>query len=286
MSEQDATESTLHPDGVTAMLAGVALKHTAEVLGAAGVPVAPLKGVLWHATLYGNEEHRRPIRDVDVLVPSHMFARAKQALLDADYEFMDAGDDRERTLRPPQIPIDVDLHRALFPAARYRLTTGLVFSRCQPDDIFGAPTWRLHPYDQLAHLLGHHICSHHPTAPREREDFARLVAHHSIDAGAFARFAESAGMARTVRCALARLSDARTQGFSRKVLAHLAPDPLGAWLSHGFDNVLEGVDPLSASAAAAAYALSRSLPSGAYAAWLAWRSGKAKARAFGPRSAK
>ena len=60
------------------------LRDLAAVLAKEGIPVRPLKGVLFQLLLYGDPAERT-LLDVDVLVPRRCFGRATRALIRAGY---------------------------------------------------------------------------------------------------------------------------------------------------------------------------------------------------------
>ena len=94
------------------------VRRTARGLGAAGIPVMPMKGVLFAYWIYEDPRARGGC-DVDLLVPDQQFERAIRTLASRGFA---AGPRHanlnERSLVTRQLPMEVDLHRAYRPQAR------------------------------------------------------------------------------------------------------------------------------------------------------------------------
>jgi|GEM_PF-2366112 len=235
------------------LLATGVVRRVANTLTPLAIPVMPLKGALWQATLYEAHEERS-LADVDVVVPSNQFELAEAALLRSGFAYtaepathredfassdeplslrdwgrqLVAGYPRERELRAPELPLYLDLHRSLFARGRYALTTRGLFARARRDQaLFGAPVWVPHPLDQLAHLLGHLATDHRPGEAMYRSDLERLVVRERIAPEAAAKHLERHGLARAARFALLELGTPAIQAWVAHCVTSMQPDPLG-----------------------------------------------------------
>jgi Uncharacterised nucleotidyltransferase len=196
-----------------------------------GVPVMPLKGVLFAYWLY-DSPHERFRGDVDLLVPEADFERSVAALTARTFVLKpeQTGPPHERTLLAPAVPIEIDLHCALFTAGRYRLSTAEVFAHGTPDDsLFAAPVVLPDPYDAYAHVVGHEASTHMPSARAHvGRDLALLAARFDLPPGRCALHLEASGLARAARYTLGLFAPG--DPFAREVLRSLSPDPVGALL--------------------------------------------------------
>jgi putative nucleotidyltransferase-like protein len=204
------------------------VRAVALALAPLGIPVMPLKGALFAYWLYDSPYERFGV-DVDLLVPEASFETAIAALRAVGIRSTakQGGPSFERTLVTPSVPIEIDLHCALFTTGRYRLTAGAVFARSTPNEsLFSVPVVLPDPYDAYAHLIGHEAASRF-TSPRPHigKDFALLVARCRLDARQCARHLDDCGLARAARYTLGLF--APTDQFAADVLRSLAPDPVG-----------------------------------------------------------
>jgi len=196
-----------------------------------GIPVMPLKGALFAATLYDDPSERGGV-DVDLLVPEASFGQAIDALGGLGFHPLPPErNPSERTVRAAGFPLDIDLHRALFAPGRYRLSTADVFARGCPDrDLFGEPVVRQSAYDAYAHVVGHEASAHQlPLDPKVAEDLRRLATRCRLDAGRCAAHLAAAGLGRAARYTLGLLRHA--DPFASEVLNRLPLDPVGQVLA-------------------------------------------------------
>jgi hypothetical protein len=244
------------------------LRDVAAVLAREGIPVMPLKGVLFQLLLYGDPAERA-LLDVDVLVPRRCFGRAIRALIRAGFRPRSASVSLiEGALWSPRGML-VDLHRQLFSRGRYKLSTDAVFRRATRDDrLLGVPLQLAHPHDTAAHLIGKFVSDHEGSEPLQRlEELARWAQRCSIDPWRLARHLALCGMARAGRYTLQRGCELSADPFFPAALAGLPADPLGracARLARGL--MLELGD--GGWGALPAHLLNTSLPSGGVS--LAW----------------
>jgi len=213
---------------VTAVLAREALSDVAAVLGARGIAVMPLKGVLFQLVLYPDPAERA-LTDIDILVPEYAFAAAIEALLQAGFTPRSAGKSLiECALRAP-CGMTVDLHQQLFSPGRYKLSSEALFRRATEDHrLLGLSLHLAHPHDTAAHLIGKFVSDHEGLEPLERlQELARWVHHCSIDPWRLARHLCRSGMARAARYTLGRGAELLDDPFFPAALAALPADPLG-----------------------------------------------------------
>lgn len=199
-----------------------------EVLGAAAIEVIPLKGAALCEFHFGDWS-RRPLGDLDLLVPPADAQRAVRALAAAGYAMVLGRDELvERAAEPdlaalaafhaqasfrapPPGGVVVDLHWHLFdrPAYRHGQPMDAVWERSRAADVDGRPLRLLSPADMVLHLAGHRAV-HHPEWPagagRWRHDLATwLRAHPDLDWAAMADEARRAWLLAPLREALAGL---------------------------------------------------------------------------------
>lgn len=262
---------------VRALVGRELLVEAARVLGAAGVPLAPLKGVDLHARVYERPEDR-PITDVDVLVPESRFGAARVALEAAGWTWVQAHAS-EAVASHPRFALSLDVHRRLFAPGAFALDTGAVFERATRDAAtFGVDVWLLDPRDVLAHLVGHFVKSRAGVEDRVYlEDFERIGRAHAIDPRAAAAHLREAGMGRAARYAFGCAVVDAPGGFSAGVLRALGRDPTGACLAALARFVRGRVPRRSWAAALPGFLLEPSLARGA---GTLWRRGRHHARAF------
>lgn len=211
-----------------AVVAREIVRDAATALGAHSIPCMPLKGVVFQQVLYADPATRL-LSDVDVLVPDEQFGQALQILLRAGF--------REPAVRSSSIAIplrsprglDLDLHRRLFSAGRYRLATRQLFERSRPDEaLFNVPLRLADPHDTAAHLIGKFVSDHvtDEAVPRLRE-LARWIAHCRIEPDSLARHVESCGLGRAARHTFGVAVRELVDPFFPAALAALNSDPVG-----------------------------------------------------------
>lgn len=164
------------------------IREIAGILQPAGISIMPAKGVLLQTLVYKKDAFRA-IRDVDVLVREHQFAKAYSELLAAGFvaAHEEPGLWEVALCRPNDVMI-VDLHRRLSGRTRSWLTPDQMFDRGTPNTtLFGAPVVIPDAHDLYAHLLlhgaGHWVIEgelHHP------EDFEAVPRVLGLEPGALA----------------------------------------------------------------------------------------------------
>ncbi|MEY4547278.1 MAG: hypothetical protein RL685_3473 [Pseudomonadota bacterium] len=213
---------------VRAVLAREVLRDAALALHRRGLPLVPLKGVLFQQLLYHQPEERQ-LTDIDVLVREGDFYVAIAALRVAGFEPQQVTRSGiGMTLRSPRGMI-LDLHRRLFSRARYRLSTELIFARARRDvELLGAPVDLAHPHDIAAHLVGKMVSDHvvHERLPRLTE-LLRWVKHQRLDPTELAAHLQAHGLGRAARYVLACGTALLGDDFFRQVTEALPADPLG-----------------------------------------------------------
>lgn len=206
--------------------AGPALvREVAEILGARGIPVMPLKGVLLQQLVYGPQRFR-PISDVDILVPEARFYEAHAALREAGFtgERWEPGDWQVAMKRPGGLSLDVDLHRLLSRTPRSRLTGDGVFERGMPDKrLFGVEVVLPSADDLFAHLLMHATLHwvrygrlHRP------EDFQAVAESRSMASAQCAKHLRQQGLVRHALLFLPLIVDETGSSFASKLIDELA----------------------------------------------------------------
>lgn len=211
-----------------AVVAREVLRETAQVLGRAGIPVMPLKGVVLQRLLY-SDPALRPMSDVDVIVPEALFTSAIRALSAAGFAPHGAGRNLlEVSFRTPQ-GFPLDLHQRLFGRGRYRLSTHDLFARSTLDrELFGFPVWLADPMDTFAHLVGKFACDHvRDDAKRALEELAAFAVRQALEPVALGQHLERCGMARAARFTLGHAERVAPHPVLSAVLHSLSSDPIG-----------------------------------------------------------
>lgn len=149
-----------------------ALRH----LTAAGIPTIALKGAALVESVYGSLG-RRPMNDVDLLVPADRAAAAAELLLADGYSWAAPTDlaaalafENELVLhRPGPVGIVIELHWHLVNAPYYqhRMPMDWFWETSRPLRVGGADTRVLGPEAQLLHLCAHLVLHHGQQADLE-----------------------------------------------------------------------------------------------------------------------
>jgi hypothetical protein len=209
------------------------LESTAAILGRAGIPIMPLKGI-WLQRLVYADPSERLISDVDVLVPDGSYERACALLVAAGWKLR-SSNVCESSYHAPGLPLPLDLHRQLFTRRSFRLSTAQLFARGQPDSaLFGTGVVLPDPLDGLAHVLGHFVKARGYAGRFDHalRDVPLLAAKCGLDPSRCAAHLADCGMARAARYALPLMAADDPAGFAAAVLHALPADPLGAALAH------------------------------------------------------
>jgi len=212
------------------LLRRVVLEDALDALEKASIPVMLLKGALLAYWVY-NDSAARQVGDVDLLVPEGAFPEAIKALASKGYYPDRPIHTHERTLRAHGIPLTIDLHRALFPKYRYRLSARDLFRRGSRDRrIFGFSVILPDPYDVCAHLVGHAAAAHQmPLDSRTISDIELISQKFGLSAEHCASHLERTGLARAARYVLGQ-ANAQTD-FAGQILEELRPDSVGQALA-------------------------------------------------------
>lgn len=204
------------------------LRDAAGLLAARGIPVMPLKGVLFQQVLYSDPAERL-LSDVDVLVPEHCFRGAVETLLTAGYRPEKVGRSLiEVALRSHQ-GFSIDVHRRLFSPARYALSTPALFQRASLDSqLLGVPLHLPDPRDAAAHLIGK-IVSDHVTIELEGrlQELSRWCEHRHIDPVRLSQHLIDCGLGRAARYTFELGAKVDGSPFFRLALNALPADPIG-----------------------------------------------------------
>lgn len=204
------------------VIARETLRDVARVLAPRGIPVMPLKGVLFQLVLYADPAERR-LCDVDVLVPEGRFFEAIDILVQHGYRPESAGPSWIEVAFASPRGLPLDLHRRVFCPLRYRMSTGELFSRATLDEaLLGSPIWIQHPLDTLAHLVGKFVSDHvHSSAQPRLRELELLVEHHRLEAEPACRHLIAAGLGRAARHVFARGARERSHPFYDAALCAL-----------------------------------------------------------------
>lgn len=207
------------------------LRRAVGALGATGIPVMPLKGILFAWWIYDDPSER--LRgDIDLLVPEERFDAAIAVLRETGFMLQTPhANGNERTLWDRSFAIEIDLHRSLFARGRYGLPTSLLFTRGKADrGLYGVPVILPDPYDAYAHVVGHAASDHEPrNASKVSRDLALLSGRLSLCPRRCAGHLERSGLARAARYTLTLACPG--EPFATEVLRSLRPDPAGAALA-------------------------------------------------------
>jgi hypothetical protein len=233
----DAVRALLAPDHrrtVAANLLRLAqLQAALDALAPTRIPVVVLKGAYLIETVHAGDPGRRPMMDVDVLVPPADFARALAALRAAG--FAPRGGDA--ALEYPVVAlrrsgVDLELHDRVARAGRLHVTPRDLFARAVPLRVADRDALALAPEDALVHLCVH--LAEHAYIARLRwvADVAWLAAcaHPPLDWDALRARARAAGAAFAVHRALTLAGALLGADVPPALLRDLAPGRLrSAW---------------------------------------------------------
>ncbi len=214
----------------------------------AGIEVAPLKGAHLVTAVYGDEEDRGPMCDVDFLVRPADFERACGLLASMGFTrttcaerpvtqevfheagfVLDAGGGR----------ILLEPHRYLAQPARHPIDYDALWRRSVASELDGAPCRRLAPEDYLLHGVVHLVTHQFVDPGRDLRDIEKLIAR-GADLGIASRRAREWECATAAWLALSilrersalfgldRFEDASVGARARRrVLRFLVPDDRG-----------------------------------------------------------
>lgn len=214
-------------DFAASVAARETLREVAALLSERGIPVMPLKGILFQLVLYADPAER-PLTDVDVLVPEGRFAESIDLLVQHGYRPSSAGPSWiEAAFRSPR-GLPLDLHRSVFCPLRFRMPTEELFARATRDEaLLGLPLWLQHPLDTLAHLVGKLVSDHvHSAAEPRLAELERWVDKHALEPRAAARHLARCGLSRAAQHVFSRGARERAHPFYRGALAALPGNAL------------------------------------------------------------
>jgi hypothetical protein len=167
-----------------------------DVLAAAGIPTAPIKGLALVQRAYPNAG-ARPMDDVDILVPTSERDAAWTALREAGWlparEIDEIPDSRLRllggvNLRRDESPLQVDLQWEGIPFAGRDAD---LWRRVEPAEVLGRPTHLLDPAHELLVALCHGAKRESLPPVRWIPDAVLLMREHQIDWDELCRLARA-----------------------------------------------------------------------------------------------
>jgi putative nucleotidyltransferase-like protein len=249
---------------VAAVVAREVLRDVAGLLGAASIPVMPLKGAFFQLFLY-EDPAERVISDLDLLVPEPRFERAVEVLLRAGYHAVKVGKSlMEATLLSPR-GFPVDLHRRLFSGGRYRLPTADLFARSSEDrELIGVPLRLAHPLDTAAHLVGKFASDHVQLDALSRiVELSKLAHHYELKADLLVDHLMLVGMVRAGHYTFSLGVELIEDPFVDRVLALLPRGPLTVVCATSARIAGERFGEGSLVAGLSAHLLNESLPAAA-----------------------
>lgn len=248
------------------VLGGELVRRVASVLAPAGIAAMPLKGVLFQRLLYG-DPLRRPISDVDVLVPHERYDDAVALLLAEGFRHRFTSHSMGALCLTSPEGMDLDLHRRLFGVGRYRMPSDEVFARASEDvRLFGAPVQLMSPLDTYSHAIGKFAADHCDRRHAERlREIALVASALHLQPDAAAEHLVRCGMRRAARYVLPLVAGEPPDPFAVDVLARLPPDPLGAGLAELAARLIPAGRPSGPAGTLPAHLLNHSLPRAAVA---------------------
>ena len=253
---------------VTGLLAEETLSEVLAALGAAGVLVMPMKGVLFQKWLY-ERASERPLTDVDVLVDARSFDAAAEALVRAGHRAAHAPPSGGQRTFTSRLGFDVDLHSELFPPGRFRFEARDVLARATHGaELFGAPALIMDPVDAYAHVIGKVAIDHTDArVPVPLMDLLLLGERMGLVATEVAARLREGGLDRAARYVLpmvvahgnAQAAAPKGIALASDVLRVLGPDPVGTAAASVARTAVAVFPPRSRSAAPFAHLLGPSL---------------------------
>lgn len=215
------------------------LRHTFDLLGGAGLPVIPLKGVALAASLYGDAS-LRVSSDLDILVPPDAVARAVELLLADGYEpaepYTVARSEIDWLLasnmeygfvrRRPGLVTILELHWDIaWRWQRKGRAAEQIWKDAEPQMIFGSRAWALSPEWEALYLMIH-AARHRWQELKWVVDIHELCVRGAVSWDAVFELAGAFGWDEAVRISL-RLSETL---FDTPVPERCAGTPLPGWL--------------------------------------------------------
>ena len=205
---------------------GAVLEGAQEVLARANVSAVVLKGA-WLLTEVYPPDALRPTMDVDLLVREMDFQVAMDAFKLAGFS-VHVADWREVVLRHAELPLPIDLHRAVFPRRTFALGNAEVFTRSR------ASAWSAlrfpGPLDGIANIVGHFALSRDLSDNLLKIDDIQIIADHfQLVPDSCAEHLCHVGLQRATRYVTEAIiaHTGAPQPFCEAVLNSLPVDPLG-----------------------------------------------------------
>lgn len=238
-----------------------------RVLNGAGIIPMPLKGVLLQHVVY-QDPAERVLSDADVLIPPGRWRDAIATLRAAGHRVDPEGRAGAST-KGPRARLEVDVHRRLFSPGLYRLHAGQLFARgtLEPK-LFDAVVVLPAPLDLYAHLVGNFAKGRHGAEDEAQlRDFSAVASRFSLAPDAVARHLERHGLGRAARYALTFAAESG-DSFAAKVLARLRFDPLGASTAAAARALTNRVGGSAKASLIAPHMVNTTLPRGAASAFV------------------
>jgi hypothetical protein len=256
------------------MAATELVADVARRLAEPGIQVMPVKGALLQHWLY-QDPIERPLTDVDLLVRPESFELAIAWLEASGYRRLGRSSIGAIVMETP-MGLALDLHPRLFERARYRLSTGELFSRSSEDrELFGACVRVPAPIDAYAHLVGKAGSDHlNEEATARLDEIARMARRLNAPPETVAGHLVHCGMRRVARYVLPLVHRTTNDPFAEQVHQRLPADPIGAGIASVAHPLLARASADSKVGALMAHMLNESLPRGAFSGGraLLWRS--------------
>lgn len=216
------------------------LRRALDLLGGAGLPVIPLKGVALAASLYGDAA-LRVSSDLDILVPSDAVAGAIELLLEDGYEpaesytvgrseidwLLASNMEYAFVRRRPALAVILELHWDI--AWRWQdpgRAAGLIWKGAEAREILGTRAWAMSPEWEALYLMVH-AARHRWQELKWVVDIHELCVRGAVPWDAVFELAATLGWDEIVRISLA-LCEAL---FDTPVPARCAGTPLPEWLA-------------------------------------------------------
>ena len=166
------------------------------------IPLMPIKGVLIREAFY-DDPVDRPVKDLDILVPSGRYEQAQTELESLGYRLVPESTRNhfQCSFRKDSALLPVDLHRSLFEECRYSFATQGIFDRAQSDEgLFGCQVHRMRDLDIVAHLIGKLGSDHVGFENKARlQDLSQVASRSSFSSQDLVDHMESLGLSRAGR---------------------------------------------------------------------------------------
>jgi hypothetical protein len=172
----------------------ILLHHLRRILEAAaerGIDIAPIKGAHLLTSVYGRDEDRGPMADVDFLIRPRDWDRAREMMVELGFAPRPMGRwlPDEPTSHEAGFNLDladgrkilVEVHRYLFDPSRLPIDHDALWSRSVASTLDDAPCRRLAPEDHFVHLVLHATVHRLMQLERTVTDLELLLRRGGID---------------------------------------------------------------------------------------------------------